>query len=78
MTPPDKQNNGWSQWENHVLAELKRHNEWCNELADTQTTILVQISALKTEMKFRAGVWGLIAGAIPATVGLVIWLMKST
>ncbi len=71
MTPPGS--NGWSQWENHVLAELKRHNEWCNELADTQTQILVQLSALKV----KAGIWGVIGGAVPVVIGLAIWFIKS-
>ena len=73
MTPPSKQENGWDQWSKHVLAELKRHNEWCNQLADTQTTILVQVSALKV----KSGIWGFIAGAIPVAIALVIYLIKS-
>ena len=74
---PDKQENGWNEWSRHVLSELQRLNGWSAEMAERQTTILVQISELKTEMKFRAGIWGLIAGAIPTTIGLVIWLIKT-
>ena len=73
MTKHDKESNGWSEWGKHVLAELKRHNEWCNELAETQTSILVQISALKV----KAGIWGVIGGAVPVAIGLAIWLIKS-
>ena len=75
---PGMHENGWNEWSRHVLAELDRLNKWSSEIAARQTSILVEVSSLKTEMKFRAGLWGLIAGAIPATIGLVIWLITTT
>ena len=72
MAPGDK-SNGWPEWGKHVLAELDRLNEWNKSLADTQTKILVQISALRV----KAGIWGVIGGAIPVAIGLAIWIIKS-
>ena len=71
MTPPNR--NGWDEWQNHVLAELERLAEWNGEIANTQTNILVQVSALKV----KAGIWGLIGGAIPVIIGLAIWIIKT-
>ena len=70
---PGKSDNGWNEWGKHVLSELKRFNDWNNDLAETQTKILVQVSALKV----KAGIWGLIGGAIPVAIGLAIWFLKS-
>jgi hypothetical protein len=71
--PPNNTENGWNEWGRHVLSELKRLNEWVGEVDKKQTTILMQLSALKV----KAGVWGLIAGAIPVAIGLVIWFIKA-
>ena len=73
MTQPGKHENGWNEWSRHVLAELERLNSWSAEIANRQTTILVQISALKV----KSGIWGLIGGAIPVIIGLAIWAIKS-
>lgn len=70
---PEKNSNGWNEWGKHVLSELKRFNEWNNELADTQRDILVQISALKV----KAGIWGVIGGSVPVIIGLAIWFLRS-
>ena len=72
MAPPNNQN-GWSEWSKHVLAELERLNDWCGKMDDTQTNILVQISALKV----KAGIWGVVGGAIPVLIALAIWMIKS-
>lgn len=64
-------NNGWSEWKNHVLAELNRLNvnlsdhtqadaENFEKLTALITTLKIDITTLKT----KAGVWGSIAGVL--------------
>lgn len=62
------QKDGWDSWANHVLAELTRHNEWNNKLSDQIAAMSNEISMLKV----KAGVWGAIAGLIPAAITIII------
>jgi len=64
--------NGWDKWGNHVLEELKRLNGNMDKMNADITEISKEISALKV----KSGVWGFIAGAIPAILALVILLIR--
>ena len=65
--------NGWNEWSRHVLSELERLNKWNENIANKQNEILVQIAMLKV----KSGVWGLIGGAIPVAIGIVIMYLRS-
>jgi len=67
------ESNGWSKWENFVLAELKRLGENSDATTKTQTKILQKLSALDV----KAGLWGLMGGMIPVVIGFGIYLIKS-
>jgi len=67
--PKDDGSNGWNEWSRHVLAELRRLNDWCERLTETQQKILTEIATLKV----KAGVWGAIAGLIPVVITIVVW-----
>jgi hypothetical protein len=64
---------GWSEWGRHVLAELERLNLAIDGLDTKLTTVLTDIAVLK----IKAGVWGLVGGLIPVTIGLVIMYLQS-
>jgi len=81
--------NGWSEWSKHVLLTLqaldknqKDMNTKIDEMVKVQTTISneikhkvgdVDFKEVQTELKFKSGMWGAIAGLIP-TIGLLILL----
>ena len=71
MAPPKQQSeNGWDQWQKHVLMELKRHSGWCEDLNDKLDALAVDVAGLKV----KAGVWGLVGGSISVLilVGLLL------
>lgn len=81
---PSDSTNGWAEWGRHVLKELERLNDCYNQInqqmtkqnadiAKYQAKVDAQISALQV----KAGVWGLIAGAVPGAIGFLIQLARN-
>lgn len=66
--PPD----GWNEWSKHVLKELERLSKAYTDSAKELGKIRVEIAVLKV----KAGIWGLLGGAIPVGVGLLVYLLK--
>ena len=70
--------NGWSKWENHVLAELERHSDQLGRMDKK----LDRIAEIQAALSVRAGIWGLLGGSIPVAItvgiGLALWLVKSS
>ena len=60
----------WTAYQKLVLAELKRLDGNDQQLFDRLGKIDVEIGKLQ----IRAGVWGALAGAVPA-VGLLLWTL---
>lgn len=59
---------GWVEYQRLVLAELERHSA-------TLETIGRDLGSVRTEvalLKLKSGVWGALAGLIPAVVVLVL------
>jgi len=67
--PPD---DGWKEYQIHVLAELKRLNTCYNGLDEKVNKLCKDIATLKV----KSGVWGIIGGGIPIVILLGIWLLK--
>ncbi len=65
--------NGWEEYKRLVLEELKTSKESRKEIKLCLTNIKVEIAKLKV----KSGIWGAIAGAIPATVILILLLLKN-
>jgi len=67
---------GWEQWKEHVLAELRRHQEWLANISHVQSEILVAVGQLKV----KSGLWGAVAGFVTAMtalgIGLAIWFIR--
>lgn len=68
----NKPTNGWDQYQRLVLRELEMNSSSIKDLAAEITILRVEIAYLKV----KAGVWGLIAGAIPAVLLLVYTYIK--
>ena len=64
--------NGWEQWSKYVLKELERLNKCYQDIEADLQDIKVEIAMLKV----KSGIWGAIAGAIPAIGALVYVLMR--
>lgn len=65
--------NGWTKYQLLVLSQLETHHRDLNSLNAKISDLRVEISALKVQ----AGIWGLIAGIIPAAVALIMMAISS-
>ena len=67
----------WGTYKRQVIGELKRFNTWMGKLDDGQNAIKRELVALK----LKAGIWGMVAGAIPVLTVLAVmaigWLAKN-
>ena len=78
MTPNDEHHvqfdrNSWDANAMHVTTELKR-------LADgyeRQVAELVKIASEIAALKVKAGIWGLMGGAIPVVIMIVMSVMRA-
>ncbi len=75
--------NGWSEWQNHILAELRRLSAGVQHIADSNEDdhkeIRSDIAKTNTEvamLKVKASLWGAIAGAIPTGLA-ILWYILS-
>ena len=64
---------GWEKWQEHVLAELKRLNENYETIDCKVDKVCVDIAGLKV----KSGIWGAVAGAIPASIIAFYLLIKN-
>jgi len=60
--------NGWNEWSKHVLLELERLDESIKTMDDHVKRMHVDLATLKV----KSGVWGALAGLIPAVAALLI------
>jgi len=70
---PPKDDN-WSEWSHHVLKELKRLNDWIASVDGKLDKFQLEMVREITALKVKAGIWGLVGGAIPVAIGIAIWL----
>ena len=62
--------NDWGSWSKYVLKELKRMNDQIERMEDR----LRQIEQSIVILQQKAGVWGMIGGAVPAAV-VIAWMI---
>ena len=67
--PPDE---SWDSYQRLVLDKLAAHGERLGCIDKKVSDLRVDLAALK----IRAGLWGAIAGALPALVVAVMWVLK--
>ena len=68
----DGKSGNWNQWSRHVLHELERLNEKMDAIGDRMEELGKDVAVLK----FKAGVWGVLGGAIVAALGIGTILIK--
>lgn len=78
------QGNGWGEYKRLILDTMRRLEEIHDEHEERDEVrfskineTLASIRADIASLKVRSGVWGAVAGAIPAIVVLVWWLLGS-
>lgn len=69
-------NNGWTQWEKHVLAELKRLNDNMERTETKNDDDHRELFSSIATLRVKAGVWGAMAGAIPGIGVLIFFLVR--
>lgn len=71
---------GWGEYKRHVVGELDRLTQEVRSLREELGRFRADdISAIKVEvamLKVKAGLWGAVAGAVPATVAALLWFMS--
>jgi hypothetical protein len=72
----NKTTNGWNEWSKYVLKELERLNDNYEALQKDFTQQIQEVKIEIATLKVKAGVWGLIAGAIPVAIALIIYILK--
>ena len=92
MVKDENKGNGWDEWKNFVLQELKRLNiclvdvqkssEPSNETlhADLKEVIKTvgKINVEVGMLKVKAGIWGLIGGLIPTLIVVALFIIQAS
>jgi hypothetical protein len=76
----EDQDNGWREWSKYVLKELERLNSCIIDINEKASISVGCITTLKTEiakLKVKSGIWGVIGGAIPVLILLIIKFLGS-
>jgi hypothetical protein len=60
--------NGWGEWKNLVLEEIRSQKKTVENMQKTLESINVDIARLK----IKAGIWGTIGGAIVIGISILI------
>lgn len=72
MTPHD----GWEEYRMFVTAEIDRLSAEVSGLREALNESTARLRVDIAGLKAQAGVWGLLAGAIPVAIMLAVQLMK--
>ena len=65
-------NDGWMRWADHLTGVVESHADKLEKLDDKVDTNCVDIATLKV----KAGIWGLMGGAIPVCIGLLVYFLQ--
>lgn len=68
----DDNQDTWSDWGNHVLAELMRLNKNFESIQESNTKMKIEIAMLNV----RSGVYGVVGGALAVVPTLFYFWMK--
>lgn len=71
------ENDTWKEWSRHVLAELKRLSDKSDQLDRKLDDRLTQLAIEIAKLKVKASVWGMLGGALPVLIGLLVWLLET-
>ena len=65
--------NGWSRWQEHVLAELARQQGCLDRIEKWQRKMATDVAMLKV----KSGIWGAMSGFITVVTVLAIQAWKN-
>jgi len=68
----DNHNDTWEEWSKYILNELVSLNKRTDDINKQLTQIHVELATLKV----KSGIWGAIAGFIPAVIASIYFLIK--
>lgn len=68
--------NGWPEYQRLVLSELARMSSAVESTTRELVRLQVRLAHLETELKFKSGLWGALAGAFVALPALIYALFK--
>ena len=71
------ENDTWKEWSRHVLAELKRLSDKSDQLDRKLDDRLTQLAVEIAKLKVKASIWGMLGGALPVLIGLLVWLLET-
>ena len=63
--------NGWSRAELMVMKKLEEHDKRFDSLESAMVLVRIDVARLKV----KSGLWGAVAGAIPALIGVLLILL---
>lgn len=72
----DKNSNGWAEYSRLVLAELERHSQWLEALDLRFEERVKETTKEISELRVKAGLWGVLGGAIPLTIVIILELLR--
>ena len=67
----------WKEWSKHVLMELKRLSDKSDQLDKKLDDRLTQLAIEIAKLKVKSSIWGMLGGALPVLIGLLIWLLET-
>ena len=71
------ENDTWREWSKHVLMELKRLSDKSDQLDKKLDDRLTQLAVEIAKLKVKSSIWGMLGGALPVLIGLLIWLLET-
>lgn len=81
---PGPKDNGWQAWREewcrNIVNELDRLNGYCERSEEWKDKLNERLQALAIEiakLKVKAGVWGLVGGAIPVGIAITVVLIRA-
>ena len=67
---------GWNEYEKHVLFELKRLGDGQDTMKKDINTIATNLATTQMELKIKAGIWGAIGAMVPTVIALIFIFMR--
>ena len=71
------ENDTWKEWSKHVLMELKRLSDKSDQLDKKLDDRLTQLAIEIAKLKVKSSIWGMLGGALPVLIGLLVWLLET-
>lgn len=73
MTPEERPENGWREYQRLVLFQLQGHTERLERIDQSVESLRLEIAMLK----LKSGLWGAAAGALAAVGGGIgAWMLR--